>query len=72
MKKLINVCEKLVRAEDMLAGPKPPVFLRLAGNDGWVFDRRGMTMVCEDVTAKSRCESWTLRLLVARLLAGKV
>ena len=29
--------------------------LRLAGNDGWVFDRRGHTLVCEDVTVKSRC-----------------
>jgi len=31
---------------------------RLAGNDGWVFDRRGHTLVCEDVTVKSRCDRW--------------
>lgn len=30
-------------------------FRRLAGNDGWVFDRRAHILVCEDVTVKSRC-----------------
>lgn len=52
--KLINVCERLVQAEDVIELSRPPVFLRLAGNDGWVFDRRGHTLVCEDVTEKSR------------------
>eukprot|EP00752_Nemacystus_decipiens_P005964 g5386.t1 len=52
--KLVNVCERLTRAEDILALSRPPTFLRLAGNDGWVFDRRGHTLVCEDVTVKSR------------------
>lgn len=52
--KLINVCERLVQAEDLIELSRPPVFLRLAGNNGWVFDRRGHTLVCEDVTEKSR------------------
>lgn len=45
-----------MRAEDIveISRSRPPVFLRLAGNDGWVFDRRGRTLVCEDVTEKSR------------------
>lgn len=43
-----------MQAEDVIELSRPPVFLRLAGNDGWVFDRRGHTLVCEDVTEKSR------------------
>lgn len=54
MAKLINISERLVRAEDIISLSRPPIFLRLAGNDGWVFDRRGHTMVCEDVTEKAR------------------
>eukprot|EP00904_Undaria_pinnatifida_P008907 jgi/Undpi1/5146/HiC_scaffold_19.g08497.m1 len=52
--KMVNVCERLTRAEDILTMSRPPIFLRLAGNDGWVFDRRGHTLVCEDVTVKAR------------------
>ncbi|CAN0085822.1 unnamed protein product, partial [Scytosiphon promiscuus] len=54
--KLVSVCERLTRAEDILTLSRPPTFLRqgLAGNDGWVFDRRAHTLVCEDVTVKSR------------------
>ncbi|CAM9918936.1 unnamed protein product, partial [Discosporangium mesarthrocarpum] len=55
VRRVITVSERLVLAEDLVAArPRclPPIFLRLEGGLGWVFDKREGTKVCEDITAR--------------------
>jgi hypothetical protein len=56
-----QVSERVQKAEDIVTSLSPTVFLKLTevGNstqyrEGWVFEKRGSTKICEDVTERAR------------------
>ncbi len=53
MGKVIQVEEKRIRAEDIVASDSPTVFLKLANDEGWVYEMRQYTRICQEVKKNS-------------------
>ncbi len=53
MGKVFQVEEKRIRAKDIVASDSPTVFLKLANDEGWVYEMRRNTRICQEVKKSS-------------------
>lgn len=61
VRKVFQVSERVQKAEDIVSSASPTVFLKIADfgassgtvHEGWVFEKRGSTKICEDLLARN-------------------